>query len=63
MDDDEQDLTILGLAGGLDVPTAFSMADDGDDGGGNDDSDGNGNGCCCLAILVAVLLLTGLLIS
>ncbi len=53
---------MLGLAAGLDVPTAYAMADSGDDNDGDNGSNGGG----CLTVLLCVALigsLAGLLIA
>jgi len=64
MDDDEE--LLLGLAAGLDLPTAAAMsADDGDD-NGNGDNGGDNKGCGCFAVLllgILVVSLAGLLIA
>ena len=60
MDDDEE--LLLGLSAGLDVPTAYAMADSGDDNDGDNGSNGGG----CLTVLLCVALigsLAGLLIA
>jgi len=67
MDDDDDEEMLLGLAAGLDVPTAYAMADSGDDNDGdNGDNGGGNNGCGCLTVLllgILVVSLAGLLIA
>jgi len=69
MDDDDEEM-LLGLAAGLDVPTAYAMADSGDDNdgdnGGNGGNGGGNEGCGCLTVLllgIVVVSLAGLLIA
>jgi hypothetical protein len=61
---DEDDELLLGLAAGLDLPTAAAMsADDGNDDGDADDGD-DGGGCLTVLLCVALIgSLAGLLIA
>ncbi len=59
MDDDEE--LLLGLAAGLDLPTAAAMsADDGNGDGDGDNADDGGNGGGCLTVLLCVALIGSL---